>query len=796
MSFIRLNFILLFVLLNTLPAHAARILMRDGRLLLGEFNKVAKIDAIVGPPGEVAQTKSIMLIDDGLRRIFVSQKNVVDVSPDDIALTIFRFQQRFAGSEGTQKYESLGDVRPVGPFAEFDPYGRRVVALMGPNGPEYEIQSITEINSRYVRARGLNRIWDARYSTHAIPQSVLSPILRQNIDPNVFEDRLKIFNFYLLAEYYEAAQGELESIQTDFAADPKIKDNSIIIQAIRRVQQLSADRLEKELQMRSDAGQHQQVVRLLKTFPSEYTSALTLQRIGRLREHYESLERKRDDLFDRLSELAEKITDEKHKQVVAELLKEIRAELNLNTMERFEAFWFNEQDPSLSDEERLSIVLSAWLIGKETEVRRMVVAVSLAETRDLVREYLRQKEFDSATAIYDAIRKQEAGTPELIAALLKRMKPPMETDWERLADPEQPGYFNLERPGIAETPYETVRYTIQLPPEYDPNRSYPVIVALHNSSGPDGMIRWWCGLWKDGYRFGQATRHGYIVIAPHWALPGQKSYDSSPLAHAAVLYSLSDAVSRFNIDTDRVFLTGHGMGGSAAWDIAAAHPDIWAGLILFGAAASPPVRVYDDNLQHVPLYFVCGELESASGRNLTIHNGPTLNYYLKKGFNATVVQYLGRGPEMYGEEVQEIFRWMKNLKRTFPTLFTVKSTRAQSKFYYFWGIEYPELPNELNWPQDNKGNRDVLETNYEYVEKSNKVKIKTKSRFSGFNPEIFLTPDMVQFNQRITVEFNGKAIQPRSGFVEPDLRLILEDARTRKDRQHPFWVRLNPAVRE
>jgi len=793
---------ILFVFLVALPAYAPQIQMRDGRLLHGEYAFLAKIDTKVDPTSDTGQTRSMTLIDDGLRRIFVPRKNVLSYIPDETSLEVFRFQQRYASSNAAKKIESLGSVRPIGPFGEFDQHGRRTVALSWPGGDTLEIQSIIEINSRYVRAHGLDQIWDARYSTLSIPHSVLSPILRNKIDLSVFDERLRLIRFYVLANYYEAAQAELELIQKDFAADPNIKENRNMREAIREVQQLAANRRENELQLRVGAGQHQQVDHLLKTFPIEDVSALTLQRIGRMRNDYELLKRKRDDLLLRLDELAENLSEKTYKPVIDGLLKEIREELNPNTIERFEAFWFHESDPSFSEEEKLAIALSAWLIGKETEIRRLTVVASLAETRKLVREYLSQKEFGSTGTIYDAIRSQEAGTPELIATLLKFMKPPIETDSAQLANPEQPGYFRLERPGIAqEKQYETIRYSIQLPPEYDPNRSYPTIVVLHpNFTGPDGMIQWWCGQWKDGYRLGQAARHGYIVIAPHWAIPGQVSYDTSPLAHAAVLYSLSDARSRFNIDTDRVFLTGHGMGGNAAWDIAAAHPDLWAGIILFGAAVSSPVEIYDDNMQHVPFYFVCGELESApsSGRirNLTSINGPILNYYLKNAFNATVVQYIGRGPELYGEEVLEIFNWMKNLKRAFPASFTVKSTRPLARFYYYWGVEYPDLPDELNWPRDNRGNRETLETSYEYLDRQNRVRIKTKGRFSNLEPAIYFTPDMVQFNQRIRVEFNGKQIQPRVGFIEPDLRLILEDARTRKDRQHPFWVRLNLTSRE
>ena len=53
---------------------------------------------------------------------------------------------------------------------------------------------------------------------------------------------------------------------------------------------------------------------------------------------------------------------------------------------------------------------------------------------------------------------------------------------------------------------------------------------------------------------------------------------------------LRDACKRFSIDIDRVFLSGHSMGGDAAWDIGLAHPDLWAGVIPIVAAADKYVN--------------------------------------------------------------------------------------------------------------------------------------------------------------------------------------------------------------
>ena len=82
------------------------------------------------------------------------------------------------------------------------------------------------------------------------------------------------------------------------------------------------------------------------------------------------------------------------------------------------------------------------------------------------------------------------------------------------------------------------------------------------------------------------------MIAVDWQQPHQFAYDYSAREHHAVLGALRDACRRFSIDTDRVFLTGHGIGGDAAWDIAIAHPDLWAGVIPIVAVADRYVGRY------------------------------------------------------------------------------------------------------------------------------------------------------------------------------------------------------------
>ena len=52
---------------------------------------------------------------------------------------------------------------------------------------------------------------------------------------------------------------------------------------------------------------------------------------------------------------------------------------------------------------------------------------------------------------------------------------------------------------------------------------------------------------------------------------------------------------------------------------------------------------------------------------------------------------------------------------------------------------------------------------------------------------LWLSPDLVDLDQRITVKWNGKS---KTHEISPDVQVMLEDVRLRADRQHPFWAKI------
>jgi predicted esterase len=427
--------------------------------------------------------------------------------------------------------------------------------------------------------------------------------------------------------------------------------------------------------------------------------------------------------------------------------------------------------PQITDDTLLSLAISGWLRGADAASENLPEALALADTRDLVRQFMQESNKIKRDQLLNQIKASEFISPKVIADLVSHMTPNLETPPQ-----EVPGLYEFT---VTTTPDEAaVNYAIQLPPEYDPHYSYPCVVTLHGTgSTPKQQIEWWAGPLEKSktsdrlIRNGQAGRNGYIVIAPNWTTPHQTQYEGTAREHAAVLAVLRDACRKFAIDTDRVFLSGHAAGGNAAWDIGLAHPDLWAGVIPIVATAEKTVQQYWKNAEKVPLYFVCGEMDG----DKMVKNGPEFNRYLNRTapFDCTVVEYEGRGHEHFSDDILHIFDWMGRKQRNFfPKQFSMTTQRPFDNF--FWWLELRNFqPN---------GRSFQVEAN---ILPSNGVVIHTNGKLT-----VWLSPDMVDFNRPISVIQGDKRIAGPN--IKPDMGVLLEDVRGRGDRKHPFWAKIEP----
>lgn len=767
-------------------ASATNVRLKDGRVLKGA---VAKVESLVIEPTRLFDAKSpsdeqapvprlIVVVDDNLRRYFVPWGQVQGLDEGDAGEVYekFRLKQRVARNGFA--------VAAVGAFSHVDPwdeFGRRTVKMSTQRGEQAIIQGITEVTPLWTRvqslfAAGQAIVWDQRIATATIPRDKLNQMLSKQIEPTNLDQRLRLVRFYLQAKRFKDARDELEEVIRDFP-DREAQFSNVV----RDLTQTQARELVAEIRFRQEAGQHRLAYSMLEHFPTEGIAGETLQTVRRMLDEYQKEYEHYQSVLRTFDELLAKINDTRLREKIAPVREEIMTELNINTLSRMAAYLQFVDDEELPPEDRLALAISGWLVGTNDATRKLPLALSLYEVRNLVRSYLlADRNKADRTQILEALRGQEGATPEMVARVLAHLRPPVPPPAERDGEP---GLYELTAPGAPGQ--ADVTYYVQVPHEYDDHRRYPCIVTLHAGfSTAREQIDWWAGeRMEDGTRRGQAYRQGYIVLAPAWGELHQKAYGFSAAEVAAVLNSLRHACRRFAIDTDRVFLTGHSMGADAAWDIGLAHPDLWAGVIPIAAASDKFIARYWHNARYLPWYFVCGELDG----DKHVRNARDFDRYLQRAFDVTVCEFQGRGHEFFPDELLPLFDWMARKQRNFyPRDFVCRSMRPWDNF--FWWAELEEMPASTmvdpeSWPPPRGTKESQIKGS---INNGNGIMLTA----SAARAILWLSPQVVDFGQHISITFNGKRQRAIEEAIRPDIGVMLEDARTRADRQHPFWAKV------
>jgi len=227
-----------------------------------------------------------------------------------------------------------------------------------------------------------------------------------------------------------------------------------------------------------------------------------------------------------------------------------------------------------------------------------------------------------------------------------------------------------------------------------------------------------------------------------------------------------------------VFLSGHSIGGDAAWDIGLAHPDLWAGVIPIVATADKYVNLYWENGRYVPMYFVSGEKDS----NKRALNAPNWDRYLTKvNYDAMIVEYQGRGHEHFHDEIQNLFDWMNLHKRDFfQKEFTVTSLRPWDNFFWWVETDKPKETTVILPAEWGKVPRPAITD--AKVNAANGILVKSPCD----KVTVWLSPELITFDASLRVTINGRAHRN----IQPSVPTLLEDVRTRGDRQHPFWAKV------
>ncbi|MBM3741052.1 MAG: hypothetical protein FJW39_35405 [Acidobacteria bacterium] len=142
-------------------------------------------------------------------------------------------------------------------------------------------------------------------------------------------------------------------------------------------------------------------------------------------------------------------------------------------------------------------------------------------------------------------------------------------------------------------------YRLFIPSQYDGAKNWPLVVALHGMGGnEDSMMDGYQGMIKR-----EGERVGMIVAAPKGLNP-TSMYSGD--AEKDVLHVINEVKKTANIDTRRIYIMGHSMGGYGSWSIAMNHPDLFAALGPVAGGGNPARMA---RIKHIPQYVIHGDAD-------------------------------------------------------------------------------------------------------------------------------------------------------------------------------------------
>lgn len=784
------------------PSNADLIFLKDGYVLQGRVieRKTLEFDATTKTIVDFPQGH--IFVDDVVRRVFFSYdllrevkerkppKDEVFVSPNPARSlnprVIPAIEEIIEAPSFNGKWERFWKVRTVqGPLS----LPQRAAAI-GPYFARFDTFGMYAGSAFYLTRELPIEVVQGLLSTH--PEQT-----RKDLKPEeLLLRRQKLVDFYTQAGWFGEAEAILQRIQTDFP-DQK---NQTEMELARLSRIRTRERIE-EIKRLHIAGAYNKMLEAIEKIPPGDADEDALAKLQDLRNDAESRLDRVKQAKRYLREIPDKINDGNRRaflEIAAILEKEIHAD-GVNRLEPFLDLGrgFVRQieagkTPTTSASEILSLAVTGWLQGKAAAETKPEQALRAWQARQMILNYLKPVDPLQRANVLSQYRR-DASKPFEVDELVQLLPylPPVEPGESATPVPVERTFQN--------TSGQAIRYWLQVPPEYHAGRSYPVVIVLHQGGEkPEDMIR----RWSDA-----AAENGFIVIAPAWESGGgiSRAYTYSEREHGTVLESLWDLQRRYSIDSDRVFLFGHGQGGNMAYDVGLAHPDLFAGVIPMGGAPEYFTFTYWRNGQNLPFYVITGDASGEPHKNTK----KLIDNWFLRNYPMIWVQYKGRGPEFFAGEVPLIFDWMRHKRRTFPIqqlgsdggggpLGNEFMSMRQSDNRFYWLSSSAISPTCCNsatsWngnvkPARFQGRIDL--TNNDIYLKVFGLKQLTISFGRRVGDEIrnMRSENMIDFTRPVNVRV-GFSIPSRLK-VTPSLETMLEDLYLRGDRQFVFLGKID-----
>ena len=197
-------------------------------------------------------------------------------------------------------------------------------------------------------------------------------------------------------------------------------------------------------------------------------------------------------------------------------------------------------------------------------------------------DYARRANLGEVAARGEEIASSLARAEELLAAL------------EEGENPLAPKPGSIERHYFFEQAEAIMPYRVHIPSAYDGETRLPLVIGLHGQGGTEsGFFE------RDNQLFPRlAEQYGFIgvTVLGYTSTGGYGRQSENPdpvraresrLSEKDVLNVLSRMQDEYLVDSERLFLMGHSMGGNGTWHLGTKYAEEWAAIAPIAAGQTP-----------------------------------------------------------------------------------------------------------------------------------------------------------------------------------------------------------------
>ena len=354
-------------------------------------------------------------------------------------------------------------------------------------------------------------------------------------------------------------------------------------------------------------------------------------------------------------------------------------------------------------------------------------------------------------------------------------------------------------------------YLVQLPPNFDANKRYPLIVVLHGAVGRQTMMRDVAdsiGVNFFGREFAeQASQSGMIAVFPYstskynWMMPDD-GFDLVPqlVRQVKKMYPVNDR---------RVYVAGHSNGATGAFSYLMKQPGLFAGFA--GVNNRPQVRTggtFLKNAVNRSFYNIATDLDyyfPLEGHRALTSLAKQLgvdwqNHEISGNRNHSYM--IGSRDSTAKEAYRQLFKYLSGKERNpfQPALYWECDEIRHGRCDWLEITGLDTLEKKASWHEDVNvaatGWRDIIKPEilldstsnaFEFPRRSGAVRASyANNRFELITSRVksvalYLSPEMVDFSRPVEVFVNGKLLYNSS--VSPDRSFMLSEYSREMDHQ-------------